>query len=79
MGKKEKDKSKKYNEIRAIVREELENVLQNLSGNIQFSFNPPVEEEPTTETADTTEESVGQNATEEQVDSKPDSTNQEKS
>lgn len=78
MGKKEKDKSKKYNEIRAIVREELENVLQNLSGNIQFSFNPPVEEEPQTETADATEESVGQNPTEEQGDTKSDSTNQEK-
>nr|WP_304212986.1 hypothetical protein [Fredinandcohnia onubensis] len=79
MGKKEKDKSKKYNEIRAIVREELENVLQNLSGKIQFSFNPPVAEEPQTETTDTTEESVSQNPPEDQADTKPDSTNQEKS
>jgi hypothetical protein len=79
MGKKEKDKSKKYDEIRAIVREELEAVLQNLSGNIQFSFNPPVEDEPQTETADTTEESVSQNPTEEQADTKSDSTNLEKS
>ncbi|MFD1778241.1 hypothetical protein ACFSFW_06135 [Fredinandcohnia salidurans] len=78
MGKKEKDKSKKYDEIRAIVREELETVLQNLSGNIQFSFNPPVEEEQT-ETADTTEGTEDQNPTEEQVDAKSDSTNLEKS
>ncbi|WP_099364764.1 hypothetical protein [Fredinandcohnia onubensis] len=78
MGKKEKDKSKKHNEIRAIVREELENVLQNLSGNIQFSFNPPIEE-PTTETVDTTEGTEDQNPTEEQVDTKSDSTDQEES
>lgn len=38
MGKKEKDKSKKYQEYRAIVREELENALRNLSINVQFDF-----------------------------------------
>ncbi|MEH7223921.1 hypothetical protein V7112_08875 [Bacillus sp. JJ1566] len=49
MGKKDKDKSKKYNEIRIIVKEDMESQLQNLSINVQLSFNAQTEEEPTTD------------------------------
>ncbi|MDR4886985.1 hypothetical protein RGU12_05385 [Fredinandcohnia sp. QZ13] len=60
MGKKEKEKSKKYDELRAIVREEMENVLRNVFGNLQFSFNTQIEE------ATTAEESTEQHTQEEQ-------------
>lgn len=74
MGKKEKDKTKKYDEIRAIVREEMERVLQELSINVQLGFNTLTEEGSTTDI----QEAVDQKPVEEQVAANTDVPVQEK-
>ncbi|MEH7385232.1 hypothetical protein V7147_07465 [Bacillus sp. JJ1521] len=58
MGKRDKEKSKKYNEIRIIVKDEMDSVLESLSINVQFSFSSKPEVEPTID--------IIQNATEEE-------------
>jgi hypothetical protein len=80
MGKKEKekDKSKKYNEIRAIVREELERVIQDLRVDVQVTLNPPpVDEVPATNTPQN--EAIEQSPSEDSSANSAETTPQEKS